>query len=305
MKITEKIDRITGIPPEYRGTNLPAPKSVKVSLDDRCQFKCSFCSSSSQTSKSRLPWPTFTKLVDELVDAGVEELGVFYIGEPMLDERLADAVRYAKNVGMRYVFCTTNGHLATRKRVRELFQAGLDSLKFSFNYYSGEQIQQVAGVAPTVLGKIIRNIEDAYEERNNGGWRCGIYASSIALDEAQQERMADAVAKIEPFVDEHYWLPRYSFGGQRPDGAAVRGNTGRLDNPRPGVPCFAVFSEGHVTASGDISLCCFDSHSRWVVGNLRNMSFMQAWNAPRAQALRAAHLKGDLTGTECEACVVT
>ena len=303
--ITERIDNVTKI--DYLKVLAPAPKSIKVSLDDACQFRCGFCSRKDVTDavgSGAMSWGTYTRLVDEMVREGIAELGLFYIGEPMMAKDLVAAVRYAKAAGIEYVFLTTNGALATRAKVEELMDAGLDSLKFSFNYADGAQIKEVAGVSERNFEKIVRNIREAREVKDEGGYGCGIYASSIMLDGEQGERMKEAVKRVQPYLDEHYWLPLFSFGGQTDFGAPVRGNPGRLDNMRDPLPCWAVFSEGHVTSGGDISLCCFDSHHRWVVGNLATSSFMDAWNCQAAQELRAAHLKKDVTGTACEHCCV-
>ena len=164
--------------------------------------------------------------------------------------------------------------------------------------------KEVAGVSGRNFEKIVCNIRDAREVRDSGGYGCGLYASSIMLDGEQGLRMQEAVEGIRPYVDEHYWLPLFSFGGQTDFGTPVRGNPGRLDNMREPLPCWSVFNEGHVTSAGDISLCCFDSHKRWVVGNLATSTFMQAWNCQEAQDLRAAHLKKDVTGTACEHCAI-
>ncbi len=180
----------------------------------------------------------------------------------------------------------------------------MNSIKFSFNYADGEQLKEVAGVSARNFGKIVGNIKAAREVRDAGGYDCGVYASSIMLDGEQGLRMQDVVDGIKPYVDEHYWLPLFSFGGQTDFGAPVRGNPGRLDRMRDPLPCWSVFSEGHVTSAGDISLCCFDSHHRWVVGNLASGTFMEAWNSQAAQELRAAHLRKDVTGTACEHCAV-
>ncbi len=42
-KITERIDAITGIAAERRAAAPPCPRSVKIELTARCNFKCSFC----------------------------------------------------------------------------------------------------------------------------------------------------------------------------------------------------------------------------------------------------------------------
>lgn len=304
MKITERIDGTNELGVEWMKEVVPYPKSVKVSLDDNCQFRCSFCASSTQKEKARMDRGMFERLVEELVWGGVEELGLFFIGEPMLSRDLEWGIRRAKELGIGYVFLTTNGALATRERLEPLMEAGLDSLKFSFNYADGEQLSAVANVSWRNFFKIVKNIEDARKLRDEKGYKCGIYASSIKFDGEQQERMEAAVGLIRPFVDEHYWLPQYSFGGQTEFGERVMGNPGRLDNPREPLPCWAIFKEGHVTADGSVSLCCFDVHDRWKAGDLKTQTFIEAWNSPVAQELRRAHLKKDVRGTSCENCAM-
>jgi hypothetical protein len=110
--------------------------------------------------------------------------------------------------------------------------------------------------------------------------------------------------------DAHYWLPLYSMGavatereeelGYRPT-AGNQGRIGGLVNP---IPCWSVFTEGHVRVENSgFSLCCFDADSRFHVANLSDMSFMDIWHHPTFQKVRQAHLDGDLTGTVCEECV--
>ena len=305
MGITERIDRTNNMDEEgWKQTILPCPKSVKISLDDNCQFKCSFCVNSTQApqDKKRLDWDMFTKLIDELVENGVEEIGLFFIGEPMLAKNLEQAIRYCKSKGVEYVFITTNGALATAERVKPLFEAGLDSIKFSFNYTGMDHIKQIANVPGRTFDKLVENIRAVHRLRQEGGYKCGIYASSIMFAGTQQEHMQGAVDQIKDYVDEHYWLPQYSFGAQASLKTPIFGNPGRLDRMRPTLPCWTIFKEGHVTAAGAVSLCCFDVHDKWCAGNLHDMTFMEAWNSEIAQKLRAAHLAGNARGTACEEC---
>ena len=88
MKITERIDHTNDMTEQvWLSKTPPCPKSVKISLDDNCQFKCSFCVNSTQEHKPKMPWGMFTKLIDELAANGTEEIGLFFIGEPMLARR--------------------------------------------------------------------------------------------------------------------------------------------------------------------------------------------------------------------------
>jgi len=81
MKITDRIDHTNDMVGEWCSELPPCPKSVKISLDDHCQFKCTFCASGMNEVKARMDLGKFKRLVDELVANGTEEIGLFFIGE--------------------------------------------------------------------------------------------------------------------------------------------------------------------------------------------------------------------------------
>lgn len=308
--ITQRIDAITGIPAIYRTPTPPPPRSVKIELTSQCNYRCGFCAHRLRLkNRGEMEWSLFTRLVGEMVDAGVEELGLFFIGESFMCDWLADAIGYAKARGIRYAFLTTNGSLATPERLWACMDAGLDSLKFSMNNSDEEQFKKVAQVKPKLFRDAIENLKQARRIRDEHRYNCGLYASSIRYDGEQQERMQKLVAEILPYVDEHYWLPLYSMGslaeererelGYRP----TAGNQGRLDNLREPLPCWSLFTEGHITYDGKLSACCFDAGDRWIMADLTKVGFKEGWTSEPFTKLREAHLRKDVSGTICDACV--
>lgn len=313
--ITERIDAITDIEQRYRGTVLPAPRSVKIELIGRCNYACSFCARSMVLREQRdMDRDLFERLLRQMRDEGVEEIGLFYLGESFLCDWLEDAIAYAKrDCGYPYVFLTTNGSLATPERLRACFAAGLDSLKFSFNYADEEQFKDIARVKPRLYRQMIANMQGARAARDaiseETGRRCGLYASYIEYDGAQGQRMLQALDAIRGSVDEIYALPLYNQANLVTEDETKRGwrptagNRGRVGALRDPLPCWAVFTEGHITWNGILSACCFDHDGRFHMGDLTATLFMQAWNSQAFQDLRAAHLRCDVTATACEMCV--
>lgn len=312
--ITNKIDQITLIPDEYMHAELPAPKSVKIELSPRCNYRCGFCALRTRENQPKhdMDLDLFKRITREMREAGVEEIGVFFLGESfMAPVELIKAVRWLKQaLGFPYVFLTSNGSLAEPYMVEQLMEVGLDSLKWSVNAATEEQFADVMGVKPRLFRKSIENIKVAKGIRDLGNYDTGLYASSIRYDGEQQEAMEELLAEhVRPYVDEHYWLPLYSMGAfatQREEELGYRptaGNQGRLGALRDPLPCWSAFTEGHVTADGKLSACCFDANSNWVMGDLTEQSFMEAWNSEKFMALRRAHLAKDVTGTVCEQCV--
>ncbi|HYD67216.1 radical SAM protein [Azospirillum sp.] len=308
--ITARVDAITALDTAWRGARPPVPRSVKIELTARCDLQCFFCATGYKLrDKADIDWGLLTRLLKEMREAGVEEIGLFYLGESMLYPKLAEAIRFAKHeCGYPYVFLTTNGRLAKPEKVRACMEAGLDSLKFSINAADPEQYKQVTRV--DAFDKVLANLKAARGVRDEvlaaTGHRCGLYASSILYDGEQQERMAATVAEIVPYVDEHYYLPLYNQAGFTAGAHGtkpVAGNIGRVGALREPLPCWAVFTEGHVTYDGKLSACCFDHDGRFDMGDLMTTSFTDAWHSEAFTALRAAHLKKDVTGTVCERCI--
>lgn len=310
--ITDRIDAVTLVGEKYKTAKCPAPKSVKIEVSPRCNYRCGFCALRTRESQPRedMDFALFQRITEEMRAAGVEEIGVFYLGESfMAPYLLADCIKWCKSLGFPYVFLTTNGSLCTPGNLRMVFDAGLDSLKFSVNASDDEQFAEVMGVSPKYFHKAVEAIKTARKIRDEG-YKCGLYASSIRYDGEQQERMeAFLDANVRPYVDEHYWLPLYSMGslatareaelGYRP----TAGNQGRLGALREPLPCWSVMTEGHVTATGKLSACCFDADSRWTMADLNEVDFLTGWNSPKFIELREAHLRKDVSKTICAECV--
>lgn len=306
MTITERIDAITEIPQSRLCEVLPPPKSVKIELTATCNYKCRFCVKSIRADSGEMDRALYSRLIRELKVSGVEELGIFYIGESFTCKWLPEAIAEAKEVGFPYVFLTTNGSAATPARVLKCMQAGLDSLKFSMNYGTQEQFKEVANVSVSFFRRAIDNLMAAKALRDENGFSCRLYASSIAFDGEQGRKMREVVQEILPHVDEHYWLPLYGMSGAAKEGGwkPQPGNPGRLGAMRAPLPCWAAFTEGHITHDGKLAACCFGSgiDGDLIMADLNKVSFLHGWNSLKYRWLRRAHLAKDVSKTACAEC---
>lgn len=312
--ITDRIDAITEIPESYRTPTPPCPRSVKIELTGRCNFRCAFCARAQRLRDvADIDRGFFERVLPEMREAGVEEIGLFYLGESFLLPWLPEAVKFAKHeAGFPYVFLTTNGSLSTPEKMRAVMENGLDSLKFSLNYADEEQFVDIARVKTKNYYAMLSNIkaakairDDVYERT---GHRCGLYASYILYDGDQGEKMNEVVEELSPYLDEIYSLPLYNQADlvteeeEERNWAVTAGNRGRAEALREPIPCWAVFTEGHITYDGKLSACCFDHDGSFHMGDLNTTPFMEAWHSPKFRDLRAANLRKDVRGTPCESC---
>jgi hypothetical protein len=279
-----------------------------------------------------MPWEFLVHVMDLASAAGVKEWGCFYLGEAtMAPDLLINEIWYAKNIAQfPYVFLTTNGSLLDVKLLRRMMDAGLDSLKFSINAKDMAQFEEVMGVKSKNYARALDNLALARRVRDEYPHRLKtrISASYIQFDGSQAAEMETLLnTYVRPHADEVYALPLYSMGlraaeiekatGFKP----THGNMGRIEETtglpsRPGIPCWSVFKEAHVRINPEnghpiLSACCFGADARFDICDLMEYdNFMDAWNHPKLQEIRTAHLKcletGDtkpLEGTMCEVCV--
>jgi hypothetical protein len=73
---------------------------------------------------------------------------------------------------------------------------------------------------------------------------------------------------------------------------------------RDPLPCWSVFTEGHITKDGLLSACCFGNGASdtLAMADLKEVDFMTGWNSQAYQDLRAAHLAKDVSKTACAEC---
>lgn len=313
--ISDKIDAITRIPENYLTETPPAPRSVKIELTSQCNYACQFCSLKDREDQGKqvMTLEFFKRITTEMRGAGVEEIGMFYIGESFMQPKLlVECIRFLKaEVGMPYVFLTTNGSLAHPKTVEACMEAGLDSLKWSVNAADTEQFARMMYVHPKLMLQSLHNLQQARRIRDEKGYKCGIYASSIQYDGAQAERMQAMLERdIIPHVDEHYFLPLYGQMANQTEARAkelgfvpTAGNQGRVAALVQPLPCWAVFTEAHVRVDGHLSACCFGADDKFDMGDLNSQGFMEAWHSAIFKSLRRSHLAKSVADTVCQQCV--
>jgi len=325
MDITKKIDAVTEIS-ETRlrmgGIQLP-PKSVKIELSPRCNLRCKYCAVSMRKTQPTkdIDMGFFQKITEDIRLCGVEEIGLFYLGEPFMNPQLLKFATWWTKQYLKfpYVFLTSNATLAKKEIVEELMKYGLDSLKWSVNFADEEQFMKFTGSNAKFFNEAIKNIHDAWEIRKN--YKTTLSASSILYGEDQKPRIKEFLNKeIIPYVDRHYWLPLYQMSMYKDHVknligyVPTAGNMGRLDDKtlqptRKPLPCWSAFTEGHVRVDGGLSACCFGADNRFDMGVLDGNNFMRMWNSSKFQALREAQIKTltegqeALKGTPCEVCV--
>lgn len=134
---------------------------LRLSLTDRCNFRCSYCSPSAvETHEDPLERPEIARLARIFGGLGIRRVRLTG-GEPTLRRDLLDLVRdVAAAPGVEEIALTTNGHLLATL-ARPLREAGVTRLNVSLDTLDPEKLHRIAGRAAT-LDRIVSGIEAAY-----------------------------------------------------------------------------------------------------------------------------------------------
>ena len=137
---------------------------LRLSLTDRCNFRCSYCSplGVDDPRDDPLTRPEAARLVGIFARLGVERVRLTG-GEPTLRRDLVDVVRdISSTPGIAEVAMTTNGQFLS-ELAAPLKAAGLTRLNVSLDTLVPEKLKKLSGKAAT-LDRIMRGLAAAQRE---------------------------------------------------------------------------------------------------------------------------------------------
>ncbi len=242
-------------------------------------------------------------------------------GEPFLRDDFAEVVgHFVRNNGVRRVYCPTNGYFAKRTiaALEELFRLpDLESFTAELSLDGMPEFHDRFRGNPKSFEKAMETY-DALAELKSREPRLFIHANSTATGENVEE-----IKRLTTFLHdrcpemEHHNIAMLRGERKRPTltGPGLEayrelvdyvrslwsdreeGRHGGIVEPmlhwaklkiagtqQQAIPCTAGLLTGVVYANGDVSVC--EQHEP--IGNLRDETFSEIWNSPRAEALRAS-----------------
>jgi radical SAM protein with 4Fe4S-binding SPASM domain len=286
------------------------PYSLTIEPTNRCNLSCPECPSGNGAMtrpQGLLSFDDFRRIVDE-VYRDVFYLQLFFQGEPFINNRLIDMVRYARAKRM-YVSISTNAHYIREKTAADLIANGPDRLIISVDGLTQDVYEQyrVGGS----LAKVHHALDLLTAERQRQG-RHGPELVLQLLVTRQNEEQLPLLRELARKHDAEIALKTmqvYSIEGaerflpanerysryRRVDGALQTKN--RLHNR-----CAQLWERSVVTWDGIVVPCCFDKDADHPLGNLNGRSFSEIWQSDEYHAFRKQILTNRKGVEMCRNC---
>lgn len=272
------------------------PLDVIIEPTAHCNLKCIICSHHEglKRPKGFMDMQLYRRIIEQV--RGLRpRVTLHFGGEPLLHKNLADMVRIARGHGC-YTRIHTNATLLTDGKSRELLDAGLDELSFSFDGSGKEDYERIRAGAKyeATLENITRLLS---LKKARGSSRPYTILQKIAVDGTQD--MAKLRENEKAFdglpIDEFKYIPIHNWAGEY-DSQFV---------PTPGdySPCFYLWYRMVVTWDGLVISCCNDMEGKIVLGDLNKEGVRQIWNGERMMNLRKQFVRGEYSKLDpCRDC---
>jgi radical SAM protein with 4Fe4S-binding SPASM domain len=285
---------------------LSVPFVLFVDPSSICNLKCRFCSNTRIKNKNIMNFDLFKKIIDDLkeFDKPLKVLRLYKEGEPLLNKKFPDMVRYAKSSQLiQNIDTTTNGTLLNPKLSKEILDAGLSRINISVNGMSDKQYLEFTGTKID-LEKYINNIRNFYDIREENGYKCDICIKTTGdfLKEEEKIRFYDTfgdyadILNIENYMD--CW-PLFNVEDHLKDidkDFKINQNRGIYNQLIDGdgvAICPYIYYSITINSDGSISLCFLDWDHKSLIGDIKKQGLKEIWNGNLLHNYQIQNISGN------------
>lgn len=252
--------------------NLKGLATIELCITEMCTRKCGFCPRSDETVYKNNPFhmslSTVSEFCKKCIDDDFEgDIHISGFGEPFLNKNIFNIVSLIKfNLPSNRVCITNNGDCLTEKKLKDIFECGLDYMIISC--YDGEDSKN----------KFIKMFEDT-----------NISPEKYEIRELWYK---EGETELE-------FAKRNKFNNR--SGTSTKLNDLEI---KEGA-CFLPFYKLVIDWNGEVLLCCNDWHRRHKgFGNINTHSLSDIWYGEEFKNVRKDLIKGKRSGPSCKNCSI-
>ncbi len=283
------------------------PKIIDVELTSACNFRCKMCPTGNLSLTRPAGFMDMSLVTEIAKQCEPHGTAVRFIGwgEPLLHEFVAESVfRFTQRRLLSHI--NTNGSKLTPHMAQWLINAGLSSLKFSFqgvdrksyeemrgtDYFDGlletaAMVKELRGTRPYPYLHISTSITDESSETVAAfRERAAQCADSVTIGHTTFDYMNWKAARLRPHEIE---VLKRLAGAQT------------VEKRHP-TPCTEIFDKLSIHFDGSVRVCCNDHSGETNLGNVNDAPLADIWRHHQIEAYRKTLAAGRYEGPLCSVC---
>jgi len=269
------------------------PLLVDIELSSLCNLTCPMCYTITdqfkrQVNATRIDWELYKRIIDE-IGGKVPAIRLSLRGEATLHTKFIDAIRYAKEKGIKEVSTLTHGGKLTLPYFEKAVKAGIDWITISIDGI-GATYESIRG--PLKFNDLLEKIKaiKRYKDKH------GLHRPVIKVQgiwPAIRENPRVYYDTFAPYVDLVAFNPLIDYLGNDT-------HVEYLQN----FACPQQYQRLVIGADGLVMKCSNDEENREVIGDINNESVHAVWHGEKMNRVRALHKqpRGFMQSPVCRKC---
>jgi len=254
------------------------PSHLDIESASACQMRCPMCYTTymDDSLKGIMKWELYTKIVDEAASLGVYSIKLSWRGEPLLNKRIVDMVRYAKKIGIKEVAFLSNAEFLTKEMAEALVDSGLDWLSVSADGV-GEIYNEIR--RPAIFEETLERVAYMKKYRDGKGLTRPLLRVQSIMSAVEnspdtyRRSWENIVDRINVIADEARDFNEKSLQWDR-----------YFVCPKP-------WQRMTIAYDGRVHQCISDYGAKNILGDVSRESLYQVWHGTKNRAVREAFLK--------------
>lgn len=271
------------------------PQVLHVELNNTCNLNCKMCPREHLTrSPQNMSFDLYKKIISEAAELGIPHVRLFLFGEPLLYPKLIDAIRFAKDAGIKHIDFDTNANLLSQKMAHKIVNSGLDEIVFSVDGFSKETYESIR--IKGNYDKCIENIEYFLNLLKEENIKMATSIQTINFDTIRKE-----IGSYKLFWENKVDL--VSITELNP----MQGLVKEVDySGCERVICNEAFYKMVILSNGIVTTCCDDFNGELALGDIHNNTIEEIWNGVKWRKLRVDFTNLDYSEYKiCERCILS
>lgn len=224
------------------------PRIVRFETSSLCNLKCPMCPQPNQMTRKKtfMDFALYQKVIDS--NPQIKEVELFNWGEPLMNPKISDFVRYASNrrILTRFV---TNATLLNKEKSKQLIDSGINEIYFSLDNI-GDEYRKIRNYQ---FEQVIENISTFISlcKKQERKIRTGI---NIVKSKYNKDGIDKALAYLTNLGIDFVSVEECQFENQ---------NIERTSR------CFEPYRNITILSNGEVVPCCVDYDGELSMGNAR------------------------------------
>ena len=261
------------------------PTTLNVELTNKCNLNCVMCpTQNSKRDKGWMDLSLFKKILNESVDMGVKQVGLFTVGESILHPKIDKFISISKQRDV-YTYLDTNGNHIRDDMYERIIDAGLDSLKFSIDAHCQDIYKQIrkGGHFNNVLNNLIKF--DNLRKKKKSSLR--LYAYYL-INSINEKYIAEFINVVGPYVDEIEFFVVLNHGISESYYQTLfpKRYKSIMIKHKNEVCCPNPWKRIVLSWDGYLTACCIDFELSLSYGQYESGRLNASWNNDRATFIR-------------------